>query len=113
MRPYVLFITLILGIMLGFNATITATEKPADTKTETAKPAEPSVSAIPTQKVKTDSSAESTEQIKKVDDTAPLAFVPQKKFAFPSTMDGTRVLHDFIIQNKGDADLKITKVRTG
>jgi len=43
----------------------------------------------------------------------PEAFVPENRFNFAQVVDGTEVLHDFVIQNKGTGDLKITRVRTG
>jgi len=44
---------------------------------------------------------------------SPSVFVPDSRFTFPTVIDGTEVTHDFIIQNKGDAELKIEKVKTG
>jgi len=44
---------------------------------------------------------------------SPSVFVPESRFTFPTVIDGTEVTHDFIIQNKGDAELKIEKVKTG
>jgi hypothetical protein len=39
--------------------------------------------------------------------------VPESRYTFPTVLDGTEVTHDFVIQNKGDAELVIEKVRTG
>ncbi len=44
---------------------------------------------------------------------SPSAFVPEDVYDFNKVVDGTQVVHDFIIQNKGDAPLKINKVKTG
>jgi hypothetical protein len=44
---------------------------------------------------------------------SPTAFLPETQYAFPRVLEGTEVLHDFIIQNKGTAPLEIKKVRTG
>jgi len=44
---------------------------------------------------------------------APEAVVPNSLFQFDPVVEGMMVTHDFIIQNKGQAELKITKVRTG
>ncbi len=44
---------------------------------------------------------------------APTAFLPETQYAFPRVLEGTEVLHDFIMQNKGTAPLDIKKVRTG
>ncbi len=44
---------------------------------------------------------------------SPSAFVPDSRYTFPPVLDGTEVTHDFVMQNKGDAPLKIEKVRTG
>ena len=43
----------------------------------------------------------------------PSVFVPESRFEFPPVLDGTEITHDFIVQNKGAAPLKIEKVRTG
>jgi len=111
-------VTLMLGVMLCFGAVVEAAEKPADAKTEAADQAQPAVSATPAEnkKVAAPKAAAPTvpaTQTENADDTAPEAFVSKKQHTFPSTMDGTKVLHDFIIQNKGDAPLKVTKVKTG
>lgn len=51
--------------------------------------------------------------------TAPLVFAGPKAVIassvheFDAVPDGTEVKHDFILQNKGDAPLKIERVRTG
>ena len=44
---------------------------------------------------------------------APSAFLPEDKWEFESVVDGTAVVHEFVIQNKGDAPLNISKVKTG
>ena len=44
---------------------------------------------------------------------APTAFLPETQYSFPRVLEGTEVLHDFIMQNKGTAPLEIKKVRTG
>ena len=44
---------------------------------------------------------------------APSAFLPLDKWEFESVVDGTAVVHEFVIQNKGDAPLNISKVKTG
>ncbi len=44
---------------------------------------------------------------------APLAVLPESRYEFEPVADGTRVVHDFVIKNKGKAVLKIEKVRTG
>lgn len=40
----------------------------------------------------------------------PVAFFPETTHTFTGVMDGVSVVHDFIVQNKGDAVLKILKV---
>ncbi len=91
----------------------TPAEKPAAANTEAADQTQPKVSATPAESPKAPPSTVPAAQTKKADDAAPKAFLPQKRFTFPSAMDGAKVLHDFIVQNKGDAPLKITKVKTG
>ncbi len=44
---------------------------------------------------------------------APKAFAPEPVHIFKQVLDGKKVKYDFIIQNKGDADLKIERVKTG
>ncbi len=44
---------------------------------------------------------------------APEAVVPNAVFQFDPVVEGMMVTHDFVIQNKGQAELNITKVRTG
>jgi hypothetical protein len=43
----------------------------------------------------------------------PSVFVPESRFEFAPVLDGTEITHDFIVQNKGTAPLKIEKVGTG
>ena len=43
----------------------------------------------------------------------PMAVIPEKDFRFEPVLDGTAVHHNFIIQNKGNTTLKISKVKTG
>ena len=44
---------------------------------------------------------------------APIAYIPESGYEFADVVEGSTVLHEFIIQNKGGAELKIEKVRTG
>ena len=41
------------------------------------------------------------------------AFFPEPKYDFGRVVEGTEVLHDFVIQNKGDADLYVKRVKSG
>lgn len=43
----------------------------------------------------------------------PVAFLPEQIFEFEPVVEGTMVIHDFIIQNKGTATLDIHKVSAG
>ncbi len=45
--------------------------------------------------------------------SAPVAYFPSKIFEFEPVLGGKEVVHDFVVQNKGDAELKIEKVKTG
>jgi len=47
------------------------------------------------------------------DTPEPKAFLPQASYQFEPVAEGTRVVHDFILQNKGEAPLEITKISTG
>lgn len=44
---------------------------------------------------------------------SPSAFLPEIHYKFAPVADGVEIMHDFIIQNKGRAPLKIIKVGTG
>ncbi len=43
---------------------------------------------------------------------SPSAYFPERYYKFKQVVDGTEIIHDFILQNKGDATLKINKVTT-
>ena len=47
------------------------------------------------------------------DDSAATVFFPQTRYEFSPVLDGSRVVHDFVIQNKGTATLKVERVKTG
>ncbi|MFP4226458.1 MAG: hypothetical protein ACLFRF_06990 [Desulfobacterales bacterium] len=44
---------------------------------------------------------------------APNAVAPTESYQFGTVLEGNDVIHDFVIQNKGDALLDIENVRTG
>ncbi|MDA8404033.1 MAG: hypothetical protein M0Z56_07535 [Desulfobacteraceae bacterium] len=44
---------------------------------------------------------------------APVAVVEQSTFEFAPQFEGTDVVHDFVIKNKGNADLTILDVKAG
>ena len=43
----------------------------------------------------------------------PSIFLPVSQWEFEPVVDGSSVVHDFVIQNKGNAPLNIAKVKTG
>ena len=43
----------------------------------------------------------------------PMAVFESTTYNFPTVVDGTVIVHDFIVKNRGVADLKIEKVKTG
>ena len=43
---------------------------------------------------------------------APVAFFPEKNYMFDPVVDGTEIIHDYIVQNKGSATLLVEKVKT-
>ena len=43
----------------------------------------------------------------------PLAVALDPIFKFEPVLDGEEVVHDFVIQNQGTAELKIKEVKTG
>ena len=44
---------------------------------------------------------------------APDAYSPEPSFTFENAVEGQEVTHDFIIRNRGGADLTIARVKTG
>ncbi|MBF0100551.1 MAG: hypothetical protein HQK77_06545 [Desulfobacterales bacterium] len=42
-----------------------------------------------------------------------IAVIPQPSYEFGSVMEGKEVIHDFIVQNKGNVNLDIINVRPG
>jgi hypothetical protein len=40
-------------------------------------------------------------------------FFPEKAFEFQPVIEGAKVVHDFVVMNKGSAPLLINNVRTG
>ena len=43
----------------------------------------------------------------------PIAHFPVSHYRFDTVVDGTDVVYDFVIQNKGSAPLDVENVRTG
>lgn len=43
----------------------------------------------------------------------PSLYVPEPLFQFEPVVSGQKVTHDYIVQNKGTAELEITSVKTG
>jgi hypothetical protein len=43
----------------------------------------------------------------------PVAVAPEPGHTFPTVVEGTEVVHEFVIQNKGSDTLEIQKVKTG
>lgn len=46
-------------------------------------------------------------------DGVPVLFLPETSFQFENVPAGQSVTHDFLVQNKGTALLRITRVKTG
>jgi hypothetical protein len=46
-------------------------------------------------------------------ENGPSIFLPVSQWEFEPVVDGSAVVHDFVIQNKGAAPLNISKVKTG
>ena len=40
-------------------------------------------------------------------------FFPETLYEFSPVLENTTVVHDFVIQNKGNAELKVDRVKTG
>jgi hypothetical protein len=47
------------------------------------------------------------------EESKPSAFFPETSYKFSPVLDGAQVVHEFVIQNKGTATLKVDKVKTG
>jgi hypothetical protein len=47
------------------------------------------------------------------DDPAPSVFFPETRFEFSPVLEDTKVVHDFVIQNKGNETLNVNRVKTG
>lgn len=47
------------------------------------------------------------------DEGKPVAFIENVSYEFGTVYEGTDVLHDFILQNKGNVDLEVTDVKAG
>ena len=46
-------------------------------------------------------------------DQGPKVFFPQTHYEFSAVLEDTTVVHEFVIQNKGDAPLTVERVKTG
>ena len=46
-------------------------------------------------------------------EASPDAHLPETTFNFRSVAEGTKISHDFVVQNKGDSLLIIEKILTG
>jgi len=46
-------------------------------------------------------------------DAAPSIFFPETRHEFSPVLEDTTVVHDFVIQNKGNAMLNVDRVKTG
>jgi len=44
---------------------------------------------------------------------SPAVFFPEKVYEFQPVVDGVKVVHDFVVMNKGTTPLLINNVRTG
>jgi hypothetical protein len=47
------------------------------------------------------------------EDARPVAFFPQTFYEFSPALDGAKVVHEFVVQNRGSATLNIERVKTG
>jgi len=47
------------------------------------------------------------------DQSSPSAIFPETSYEFSAVLDGAEVVHEFVIQNKGTATLKVERVKTG
>lgn len=47
------------------------------------------------------------------DQSGPTAVYPATSYEFAPVLDGSKVVHEFVIQNKGTVPLKVERVKTG
>jgi hypothetical protein len=47
------------------------------------------------------------------DQASPSAYFPETSYEFSAVLDGSKVVHEFVIQNKGTATLQVERVKTG
>ena len=45
--------------------------------------------------------------------TGPSAYFPESSYEFSAVLDGTQVVHELVIQNKGTEPLTVDRVKTG
>jgi hypothetical protein len=45
--------------------------------------------------------------------SGPKAYLPENVYEFPSAIEGTEVVHEFVLFNKGDAPLDLMNVKSG
>lgn len=43
----------------------------------------------------------------------PKAYLPDNVFEFKPVVEGTEIVHEFILRNQGDAPLKVLKIESG
>jgi hypothetical protein len=55
----------------------------------------------------TNAFAEKTEE-----ENRPEAYFPEQTFTFDRTLEGSQVIHDFVIKNKGNEPLSVERVKT-
>jgi hypothetical protein len=46
-------------------------------------------------------------------DAVPSVFFPETHYEFSPVLEDAKVVHDFVIQNKGNATLNVERVKTG
>lgn len=56
--------------------------------------------------------AESSKTSDQKTTTGPRIVAPEGNYHFSSVVDGTKVEHEYVIENRGNAPLKITRVKT-
>ena len=47
------------------------------------------------------------------EEAGPVAFFPKTLYEFSPVLDGAKVVHEFVVQNRGSATLNIERVKTG
>lgn len=101
-----LILFMFLSLCLAFSSTVFAEETKKDGASQ-------STVIQKDENVQTGAETPEKTEVEEESNGVPIAVAPEPSFEFETAVEGSEVLHDFVILNKGDDILKIEKVRTG